>query len=154
MPPRTVGVPRSLFFHSEAVLVCSFLESLGIVPIMSPPTDRRIMERGCALAVDETCLPMKIHLGHVDALRGRADAVLVPRYANLPVAHGEMCVKFWAAHDITSNTFPDLPLLTYNVDRQGAPALHDPPVGRRAHDRDDAERLQERAHQDSLAVEE
>ena len=117
MTPRTVGVPRSLFFHSEAVLVCSFLESLGIVPIMSPPTDRRIMERGCALAVDETCLPMKIHLGHVDALRGRTDAVLVPRYANLPVAHGEMCVKFWAAHDITSNTFPDLPLLTYNVDR-------------------------------------
>jgi predicted nucleotide-binding protein (sugar kinase/HSP70/actin superfamily) len=115
--PHTVGVPRSLFFHTEAVLVCSFLESLGLVPVMSPPTDRRIMERGCALAVDETCLPMKIHLGHVDALRGCVDAVLVPRYANLPAEHGEMCVKFWAAHDITRNTFPDLPLLTYNVDR-------------------------------------
>jgi len=115
--PRTIGIPRSLFFHTEAVLVCEFLRALGFTPVLSPPTDRRIMEQGCKLAVDETCLPMKIHLGHVEALRGKVDAILVPRYGVLPVRDGEMCVKLWAAHDITSNTFPDLPLLTYNVDR-------------------------------------
>jgi len=114
---HTVGLPLSLCFHTEKVLVCSFLAALGVDPVLSPPTDRRIMERGCTMAVDETCLPMKIHLGHVDALRDRVDAVLVPRYGVLPEAEGEMCAKFWAAYDITRNTFPELPLLTYNVDR-------------------------------------
>jgi predicted nucleotide-binding protein (sugar kinase/HSP70/actin superfamily) len=113
----TVGVPRSLFFHTESALVCSYVEALGAVPVLSPPTDRRIMDRGVALAVDETCLPMKIHLGHVDALRGKVDAVLVPRYGVLSAARGEMCVKFWAAPDITRNVFPELPLLSYDVDR-------------------------------------
>jgi predicted nucleotide-binding protein (sugar kinase/HSP70/actin superfamily) len=117
VPGLTVGVPRSLFFHTEGTLVCTWLETLGHEVVVSPPTDRRIMDRGVALAVDETCLPMKIHLGHVDALRGRVDKVLVPRYGVLPSARGEMCVKFWGVHDVTRNVFPDLPTLTYDVDR-------------------------------------
>lgn len=112
----TVGVPRSLFFHTEGTLVSAYLEALGVTAVMSPPTDRRIFERGVTLAVDETCLPAKIHLGHVDALRGKADTVLVPRYGILPRAHGEMCVKFWGVYDVTRNTFPDLPILSYDVD--------------------------------------
>ncbi len=116
MAGPTVGIPRSLFFHTESTLVRAYLGALGIETVLSPPTDRRIMDRGVALAVDETCLPMKIHLGHVDALRGKVDAVLVPRYAVLSSRQGEMCVKMWAALDITRNVFPDLEVLTYDVD--------------------------------------
>jgi len=111
-----VGVPRSLLFHTEGVLINAYLNALGVASVTSPPTDRRIFERGVTLAVDETCLPAKIHLGHVDALRGKADTVLVPRYGVLPRSHGEMCVKFWGVYDVTRNTFPDLPILSYDVD--------------------------------------
>lgn len=117
MATPTIGIPRSMFFHSEAGLVTTFLESIGVRPVLSPPTDRSIMERGIALAVDETCLPMKIHLGHVDSLRGSVDRVLVPRYAVLPGDRGETCVKFWGAYDVTRNVFPELPILSYDVDR-------------------------------------
>jgi predicted nucleotide-binding protein (sugar kinase/HSP70/actin superfamily) len=117
MPATTVGLPRSLFFHTEGTLVRRYLEGIGVTAVMSPPTDRGILEAGLSLAVDETCLPMKIHLGHVAALRGKVDAVLVPRYGVLASSHGEMCVKFWGAYDITRNVFPDLEVLSYDVDR-------------------------------------
>jgi predicted nucleotide-binding protein (sugar kinase/HSP70/actin superfamily) len=113
----TVGVPRSLFFHTEGTLLRCYLEALGATPVVSPPTDRRILDRGVSLAVDETCLPMKIHLGAVDALRGKVDTVLIPRYGVLSATEGEMCVKFWGAHDVTRNVFPDLKTLSYDVDR-------------------------------------
>jgi predicted nucleotide-binding protein (sugar kinase/HSP70/actin superfamily) len=113
----TLGIPRSLFFHTEGPLLCAYLDALGIRPVISPPTDRRIFNRGVTLAVDETCLPMKIHLGHVDALKGKVDAVLLPRYGVLPASQGDMCVKFWGVPDVTRNVFPGLPTLTYDVDR-------------------------------------
>jgi len=112
----TVGIPRSLFFHAEGPLVCAFLEALGVSLVVSPPTDRRIFERGVSLAVDETCLPVKIHLGHVDALKDRVDAVLVPRYGVLKPSEGEMCVKLWGIHDVTRNVFPELRTISYDVD--------------------------------------
>jgi predicted nucleotide-binding protein (sugar kinase/HSP70/actin superfamily) len=117
MAATTVGLPRSLFFHTEGSLIRRYLEGLGVTAVLSPPSDRGILERGVSLAVDETCLPMKIHLGHVDALRGKVDSVLVPRYGVLASSHGEMCVKFWGAYDITRNVFPDLDVLSYDVDR-------------------------------------
>ena len=109
-----VGMPRALLYHKYHVLWTTFLEECGIETVVSPPTNRRILERGVALAVDESCLPMKVLLGHVDALVGRCDVVFVPRQEAFE--RGEhLCVKFMGAYDIVSNTMPELPLLTYDV---------------------------------------
>lgn len=118
MPVTTIGIPRSLFFRGETDFVRTFLERVDTHAVVSPPTDRRIMERGVSLAVDETCLPMKIHLGHVASLvEAGVDHVLVPRYGVLDDPEGEMCVKFWGAYDVTRNVFPDVPILSWDVDR-------------------------------------
>ncbi len=113
---KRIGVPRSLFYHSEQELICTYLENVGVTPVLSPHTNRKIMEAGVNLAVDETCLPVKIHLGHVEALQGKADAVLVPRYGSFPGTHRDMCVKFWGARDVTRNVFPEMEIITYDVD--------------------------------------
>ncbi len=105
-----------MFHHSESALAYTFLEALGASPVVSPPTNRRILERGVSLATDESCLPMKIHLGHVDAIASSVDRVLVPRYASQEAGHDDTCVKFWAAYDITRNVFPDVDVLGYDVD--------------------------------------
>jgi predicted nucleotide-binding protein (sugar kinase/HSP70/actin superfamily) len=105
-----------MFHHSENEVACAFLEALGATTVLSPPTNRRILERGVSLATDENCLPMKIHLGHVDAIASSVDRVLVPRYASQEAGHDDTCVKMWAAHDITRNVFPDLDVIGYNVD--------------------------------------
>lgn len=111
----TIGIPRALLYHKRHVLWSALLESVGCRTVVSPPTNRRILERGAELAVDESCLPMKAFLGHVDALRDRCDRVLVPRMESL-VAHEHMCVKLMGAYDIVRNTMPELPLIGYDVD--------------------------------------
>lgn len=109
-----IGLPRALLYHKYHTLWTTFLEECGFTTVVSPPTNRRILERGVSLAVDESCLPMKVFLGHVDALAGRCDAVFVPRQEAFE--RGEhLCVKFMGAYDIVRNTLPDLGLLTYDV---------------------------------------
>ncbi|MGB4592462.1 MAG: acyl-CoA dehydratase activase-related protein [Coriobacteriia bacterium] len=112
---RRIGLPRSLLYHKYHALWTSFFEELGWRTIISAPTNRRILDRGVGLAVDESCLPMKVFLGHVESLRGHCDAVFVPRLESLtPGEH--VCVKFMGAYDIVRNTMPDLPIVTYDVD--------------------------------------
>ncbi len=111
----TVGLPRSLLYHRYRVLWKSFFEGIGVETVESPPSNRAILDRGIRLAVDETCLPLKLLIGHVDALKGRVDYVLMPRIVS--VARGETaCVKFLGAYDVVRNVIDDVQLLEYNVD--------------------------------------
>lgn len=111
----TIGLPRSLLYHRYRVLWKSFFESLGVETVESPPSNRAILDRGIRLAVDETCLPLKILLGHVDTLKDRADLILVPRIVS--VERGETaCVKFLGAYDVVRNLIEGVELLEYNVD--------------------------------------
>lgn len=111
----TIGIPRSMLYHRNDVLWPTFLGSLGHETVVSAPTNRRVVDCGGSLAVDESCLPMKILLGHVDALRGRADAVLVPRYVSVD-GDESMCVKYWASPDIARNVFDDVKVIDFSVD--------------------------------------
>jgi predicted nucleotide-binding protein (sugar kinase/HSP70/actin superfamily) len=111
----TIGLPRSLLYHKYRVLWHTFFEGLGLEPVVSGPSNQAILQRGTQLAVDETCLPLKLMLGHVDSLRDRADAVLVPRIASL-ARDEEACVKFMGVYDVARNVLPDVPLIGYNVD--------------------------------------
>ncbi|MDP2299517.1 MAG: acyl-CoA dehydratase activase-related protein [Actinomycetota bacterium] len=109
-----IGLPRALLYHKYHMLWTTFLEKCGFTTVVSPPTNRGILERGVSLAVDESCLPMKVLLGHIEALVGRCDAVFVPRQEAFE--RGEhLCVKFMGAYDIVRNTIPDLRLVTYDV---------------------------------------
>lgn len=111
----TIGLPRSLLYHRYRVLWKSFFDRLGIETIESPPSNRAILDRGIRLAVDETCLPLKLLLGHVDALKDQADFVLMPRVVSL--VRGETaCVKFLGAYDVVRNLVEDVRLLEYNID--------------------------------------
>ena len=113
-----IGIPRSLLYHRNRALWETFFGALGHELVVSPVTNRATVDRGCSLAVDETCLAVKLHLGHVAWLKGRCDAVLVPRYVSTHKGEKE-CVKLWGIYDITRNSLPDVPLLIYNVDAIG-----------------------------------
>ena len=101
---QTVGIPRALLYHRYGTQWTTFFEQLGLTCVLSPETDREIMERGTALSIDESCLSSKIFLGHVDALIGRCDAVFIPRIANYG-EYRDMCTKFHALPDLARHTF-------------------------------------------------
>lgn len=105
-----IGLPRALLYYRYGVLWQTFFETLGKSIIVSAPTDRRIVERGDALANDESCLAGKIYLGHVESLLEACDAVFVPSVAN--VGHfRSFCTRFQSLPDLVANTFSDQRLL-------------------------------------------
>ena len=100
----TIGLPRAMLYYRYRTLWKTFFRELGVDIVVSGPTDRDILERGTALAIDEACLSLKIYLGHVDALADQCDYVLVPRVSNFGF-HRNMCTRFEAMPDLVRNVF-------------------------------------------------
>jgi predicted nucleotide-binding protein (sugar kinase/HSP70/actin superfamily) len=112
-----IGIPKAFFYFRYGAMWESFFDALGIETIVSPDTNKDIVERGSSFAVDESCLSNKIYLGHVAWLMDKCDYVLVPRIGSQGRA-GTVCTRFFAVYDMIKNTFRDthLKLLNYNID--------------------------------------
>jgi len=115
----TIGLPRAMLYYRYRVLWRTFFQELGLETVVSAPTDRDIMERGTALAIDEACLSLKIYLGHVAALVGKCDYILVPRVSNFG-RHRSMCTRFESMPDLVRNVFrgSGQEFLSYEVDEE------------------------------------
>ena len=114
-----IGIPRALLYYKNEKFWTTFFDEIGVEYIISPETDRDILGRGENLAVDETCMPAKLFLGHVDWLIGRCDCIFVPRVAYR--GGFEMCTRFMTLPDLVANTFRgrNLNILFYNDGERG-----------------------------------
>ena len=110
-----VGIPRALLFYKNEKLWTKFFDELGIEYIISPETNKEIIENGSKYAIDETCLPIKIFLGHVDYLKDKCDYVFIPVIKT--AQNTETCLNFRAQFDLIRNAFrkDDLKILFYNL---------------------------------------
>jgi predicted nucleotide-binding protein (sugar kinase/HSP70/actin superfamily) len=72
-----IGIPRALGAYQYYPLWKTFLNELGQTVLLSPPTNRKILDLGVASSADDACLPVKIFHGHAAALDGAADAILI-----------------------------------------------------------------------------
>ena len=54
----TIGLPRALLYYRYYALWRTFFQELGMEVAVSAPTDRDILDRGAALAIDEACLSL------------------------------------------------------------------------------------------------
>ena len=103
-----VGIPRALFFYYYFPQWKRFLENLGAQVILSPPTNKRIMDSGIRQTVDEACLPIKVYFGHVLALRDQVDLLFTPRLVSLE-KKVFICPKFMGLPDMLRWSIKDLP---------------------------------------------
>ena len=83
----TVGIPRAMQYLEHGKLWENFFAALGCGVIVSPQTNREILDRGIEASRNETCLPVKAFIGHVSVLADQVRAVFVPRYVS--TARGE-----------------------------------------------------------------
>lgn len=113
----TVGLPKALLYFKYYHLWETFFETLGIDYIVSPDTNKDILNKGINYTVDEACLSSKIYLGHVAWLMGKCDYILVPRISSFGKTE-KVCTKFYAIYDVVNNTFrgSGQKLLYYNID--------------------------------------
>lgn len=74
-----IGIPRGLGYYLYYPFWYGFFSSLGIDVKVSGRTHKKLVGRGSSLLVPETCLPVKIYIGHVlDLLDKGVDAVYSP----------------------------------------------------------------------------
>ena len=73
-----IGIPRSMTYYWFYPFWKSYFNHLKIETVISPPTNKEILDAGLKLAVDEACLPIKLFLGHVAHLIDKADFIFVP----------------------------------------------------------------------------
>lgn len=115
-PKYSIGLPRALLYFRYGILWDSFLTSLGEKVIVSVPTNKEILQLGSEVAIDESCLSLKIYLGHVRSLIGKCDYILVPRISNFG-RQRNMCTRFEALYDLVCNTFRETgqKFIGYNI---------------------------------------
>jgi predicted nucleotide-binding protein (sugar kinase/HSP70/actin superfamily) len=77
-----IGFPRALYYYDYFPFWAGFFHHLEIEVVTSPPTNRKIMEEGLKKISDETCLPLKLLAGHIQALQ-EVDAVFLPRMVSI-----------------------------------------------------------------------
>jgi predicted nucleotide-binding protein (sugar kinase/HSP70/actin superfamily) len=77
-----LGFPRALTYYDYYPFWAGFFHKLGVELVTSPLTNREIMELGLKNAPDETCLPVKILVGHLKALKG-VDGIFLPRLVSM-----------------------------------------------------------------------
>jgi len=103
-----VGITRSLLFYHYYPLWGSFFRGLAAEVVLSPPTTRKILEKGVRFGVADLCLPMKLHLGHVEMLKGRVDFLFLPRLVSFS-ADTYLCPKFLGLPDFVKAGIEGLP---------------------------------------------
>lgn len=105
-----IGIPKGLLYYKYHVFAETFFTELGAEIIVSPNTNKEILDRGVMYCVDDACLPVKVFHGHVNWLFGKCDAILVPRFMTI-VKRKYICPMFCGLNEMIKSSLNGLPRL-------------------------------------------
>lgn len=101
-----IGIPRALLYYTYYPAWASFFQALGHEVVVSGETTKGTLDRGTRLAVEETCLPVKVYYGHCAQLvESGVDKVFVPRLISVDAA-SFICPKFMGLPDMIRHALP------------------------------------------------
>ncbi len=112
----TIGIPKSLFYWKRTDFWEIFFESLGFKVLLSPKTNKEIVDMGMKAADPETCFANKVFWGHLVWLDGKCDLIFVPRL-KATKEELEYCPKFFALPDL-AKILVKTPILTQTFDER------------------------------------
>lgn len=103
-----VGIPRGMFYFDYDILWEEFFNNLGVEVVVSPKTNKNIMDLGVKACVDEACFPVKVYHGHVDYLKDKVDYIFIPKITSVhKKEYG--CPKHLGLPEMIKNTLDGLP---------------------------------------------
>lgn len=108
--PIKIGFPRGLVYYEYYPFWEAFFSALGAEIIVSGETNKKIVDQGVKITVDEACLPVKTFHGHVESLKGRTDFLFLPRCISMNKREYN-CPKMLGLTDMVRNSISDLPPL-------------------------------------------
>jgi len=111
-----IGIPRALLYYEYYPMWKTFFEEVGAEVVVSPPTTQVMLASGSSRVVADTCLPVKVFLGHVLSLVGKCDYIFIPAIRSVK-SKVYNCSKFLGLPDMTRAVIPDSPpILDINID--------------------------------------
>jgi predicted nucleotide-binding protein (sugar kinase/HSP70/actin superfamily) len=93
-----IGIPRALIYWKRPYFWENFFENLGFEVLLSPKTNKEIVEIGVKVSDPETCFSNKVYFGHLKWLEGNCDLIFVPRLKRK--GNFEYCPKFFGLPDL------------------------------------------------------
>ncbi len=111
-----IGIPRALLYYQYFPAWKTFFEELGATVVVSPPTTQVMLSDGASRVIADTCLPVKVFLGHVMWLKERCDRIFIPAVRSVePKVYN--CSKFLGLPDMTKAVIPEMPgMLEIEID--------------------------------------
>lgn len=113
-----IGIPRGMSFYNNYPFWFGFFSSLGIKIVLSDMTTKQTMSDGSALVVTETCLPIKIYLGHIiNLMRKGIKNIFVPSLQSIaPKIYN--CSKIRGLPDLVRNVIKgDINIIEPTLDK-------------------------------------
>ncbi len=103
-----IGIPRALLYYQYFPAWKTFFEELGAEVVVSPPTTQSMVTDGSSRVVADTCLPVKVFMGHVIWLTDKCDRLFIPAVRSVePKVYN--CSKFLGLPDMTKAVIPEAP---------------------------------------------
>lgn len=98
-----IGIPRAMSFYQNYPFLYGFFTDLGIKIVLSDKTTKKTMSNGASLVVSETCLPVKVFVGHVLNLLDKGiDKIFIPSLQSIaPKVYN--CSKIRGLPDLIRN---------------------------------------------------
>ena len=62
---KIIGIPRAISYYSNYAFYYGFFTALGLEIVLSDKTTTGIINKGVEKVVSDTCLPIKVYVGHV-----------------------------------------------------------------------------------------
>ena len=110
-----IGIPRALLYYRYGVLWKNFFNSLGCNIVLSPETNKNIIELGCNNTIDESCLSYKIYTGHVLYLSNICDYVLIARVCDYG-KKDKVCTRLNGTYDDIKHKIPEEQIIDYDIE--------------------------------------
>jgi len=112
----TIGIPRALIYWKQPHFWETFFENLGVKILLSPETNKEIVEMGVKVSDPETCFAEKVFFGHLLWLDGKCDYIFTPRLKTNKEKL-EYCPKFFGIPDL-AKILVKSPILTETFDEK------------------------------------
>lgn len=111
-----IGIPRALLYYQYYPMWQTFCRELGVEVVVSEPTTQAMLAAGSSRVIADTCLPVKVYLGHVLSLADKCDWIFVPAVRSVEEKVYN-CSKFLGLPDMTRAVIPEAPpILEIDID--------------------------------------
>ncbi len=111
-----IGIPRALLYYQYYPMWKTFFERLGAEVVVSSPTTQVMLLEGSSRVVADTCLPVKVFVGHVLSLVEKCDYIFIPAVRSVK-SKVYNCSKFLGLPDMSRAVVPESPpILDIEID--------------------------------------